>query len=159
MLSAMLARYPARVVDRIMDPFNGLPATSKFLPTISEVREACEREMAVIAQRRASEERVSAQLFERDRMAAMTDGERRREVVRKWRESIAAQEAAKAPESPQLADARRVSDPEQRAKVQQIIEGKLAERAAFFAANPCVLSPEARAAFGLAPLMECEAAS
>lgn len=43
--TAMLSRYPEGVVNAVCDPIRGLPATNKFLPAISEVREACEREM------------------------------------------------------------------------------------------------------------------
>jgi hypothetical protein len=43
--TAMLARYPEAVARAVCDPARGLPSTSKWLPAISEVREACEREM------------------------------------------------------------------------------------------------------------------
>ena len=41
-LVATLARYPEEVVRKVCDVEVGLPQTSKFLPSIAEVREACE---------------------------------------------------------------------------------------------------------------------
>jgi hypothetical protein len=43
--TAMLASYPEIVVERVCDPLRGLPSKSKFLPSIAEIREVCEREM------------------------------------------------------------------------------------------------------------------
>jgi len=43
--TAMLAQYPQAVVEKVCDPVRGLPATSKWLPSIAEIREAAEREM------------------------------------------------------------------------------------------------------------------
>jgi hypothetical protein len=43
--TAMLANYPEPIVMKVCDPVRGLPSTSKFLPSIAEIREACEREM------------------------------------------------------------------------------------------------------------------
>jgi hypothetical protein len=62
--TAMLANYPETVVNAVCDLLRGLPATHKFLPAISEIREACEREMvwhdAVVKReaRRAETQRV-----------------------------------------------------------------------------------------------------
>ena len=41
----MLARYPEAIARAVCDPVRGLPSTNKFLPAISEIREACERQM------------------------------------------------------------------------------------------------------------------
>jgi hypothetical protein len=43
--TAMLNTYPEAVVIAVCDPVRGLPSTNKFLPAISEIREACEKEM------------------------------------------------------------------------------------------------------------------
>ena len=40
-----LSRYPEAVVRKVCSVDTGLPQTSKFLPSIAEVREACEREI------------------------------------------------------------------------------------------------------------------
>jgi hypothetical protein len=47
-VAAVLARYPDDIVRAVTDPFNGLPSEGDWLPTIREVREACERRMAPI---------------------------------------------------------------------------------------------------------------
>ena len=58
--TAMLARYPEAVARAVCDPVRGLPSTNKFLPAISEIRDACEREMiwhdAVVRRDRVREE-------------------------------------------------------------------------------------------------------
>lgn len=41
-IAATLADYPHEVVEHITDPRTGLPAKLKFLPSVAEVREACE---------------------------------------------------------------------------------------------------------------------
>jgi hypothetical protein len=43
--TAMLAQYPEQIAAKVCDPIRGLSATSKWLPAIAEIREACEREM------------------------------------------------------------------------------------------------------------------
>jgi hypothetical protein len=43
--TAMLSSYPEVVVERVCDPIRGLPSKNKFLPSIAEIRETCEREM------------------------------------------------------------------------------------------------------------------
>jgi hypothetical protein len=42
---ATLARYPAGVLRRVSDPYDGLAGRCKFLPRIAEIREACDAEM------------------------------------------------------------------------------------------------------------------
>jgi hypothetical protein len=42
---AILASYPEAVARRVTDPRTGLPGTSHYLPTVADVRAACEREM------------------------------------------------------------------------------------------------------------------
>lgn len=40
---AVLRCYPERVVRAVCDPVNGLPSRSKFLPSIAEIKKACEK--------------------------------------------------------------------------------------------------------------------
>lgn len=61
---AVLSRYPREVIDQVTHPATGLPATNKWLPTVSEVREACEAAMAPI-ERNRERERVNAEMDER----------------------------------------------------------------------------------------------
>lgn len=39
----VLQRYPEDVVRAICDPVDGLPSKLKFLPSIAEIKEACEK--------------------------------------------------------------------------------------------------------------------
>lgn len=41
-VAAVLAGYSPAIVKRVTDPRTGLPGRSKFLPTVSEVKEACD---------------------------------------------------------------------------------------------------------------------
>jgi hypothetical protein len=45
-LASVLASYPQEVSYRVTDPRTGIAGRSKWLPTVAEVREACEAEMA-----------------------------------------------------------------------------------------------------------------
>jgi hypothetical protein len=47
-LALILSEYPESVVRRVTDPRTGLPGRSQWLPTIAEVRHACEVEMKPI---------------------------------------------------------------------------------------------------------------
>ena len=44
-VTATMSRYPDDVVRSVTDPRSGLPSKSQFLPTIYEVRTACELAM------------------------------------------------------------------------------------------------------------------
>jgi hypothetical protein len=39
---AILLQYPKTIIDHVTDPVHGLPASKYFLPSIAEIREACE---------------------------------------------------------------------------------------------------------------------
>lgn len=45
-VASVLARYSPRVVQLVTDPADGLPSRSDWLPTVREVRAACEAEAA-----------------------------------------------------------------------------------------------------------------
>src|SRR6266496_4989720 len=47
-IAAVLAEYPPKVIEYVTDPRTGLPRKMTFLPSVAEVGEACEREMAPI---------------------------------------------------------------------------------------------------------------
>jgi hypothetical protein len=42
-VKAVFAHYPESVVQAIADPFNGLPSKKRFLPSIAEIKKACEK--------------------------------------------------------------------------------------------------------------------
>ena len=44
--TAILAQYPEMVVRQVCDPVRGMPGQDKWLPSIAEIRMACERAMA-----------------------------------------------------------------------------------------------------------------
>ncbi len=58
----MLAEYEPWVISRVTDPRIGIASTLKFLPTVAEVKQACEAEMAPIhrenARRKVEEDRL-----------------------------------------------------------------------------------------------------
>jgi hypothetical protein len=82
--TAMLAQYPEHVAGKVCDPIRGLPAKSKFLPAIAEIREACELEMVWYhaVERRELERQRTAEILKpappaapgaRERVRAMAD--------------------------------------------------------------------------------------
>ena len=82
---AVLSHYPVDIVRKITDPHSGLPGRLKWLPTIYEIREACEIENGAARRRDEQDARIKEQFAERDRLAAMDPAERRREFAAKWR--------------------------------------------------------------------------
>jgi len=64
--TAMLSSYPEIVVERVCDPIRGLPAKSKFLPSIAEIRAACETEMVWFdtVERRSRDRKHTAKVLE-----------------------------------------------------------------------------------------------
>lgn len=64
-VAAVLAEYSPAIVQRVTDPRTGLAGRSKFLPTVSEVREACEAEAAVVERAAKRERAVQEQLARR----------------------------------------------------------------------------------------------
>ena len=88
-VAAVLAQYPESVVRRVTDPRGGLPGTSQWLPTVHEVRAACEREMAPERERmrreanRARTDAICAS-------GAEIDAERRKQVAQEIRKRMAA---------------------------------------------------------------------
>lgn len=58
-VAAILARYPQSIAACVANPSVGLPSRSKWLPSVAEVREDCERLMAPhYAQERRDRERA-----------------------------------------------------------------------------------------------------
>jgi hypothetical protein len=56
-VASVLASYPQQVAYRVTDPRSGLPGRSQWLPTVAEVRAACEAEMALARDAAAREAR------------------------------------------------------------------------------------------------------
>jgi hypothetical protein len=130
-IAIVLAAYPQEVVYRVTDPRNGIQSRSQWLPTVHEVKEACEREMLPIRNRSEQRARIERQFAERDRIAAI-DAERGRvgaafktlaketaaRVTAEALKELSPEEFAKAQERIEdMKDARGVSDPVERAAI------------------------------------------
>ena len=70
---AVLSDYPIDVVAACVDPRTGLPAQSKWLPTVAEIKDFCEARMRP----RRLEMQARRQIEERDRLA-IPDGRPRK---------------------------------------------------------------------------------
>lgn len=76
---AVLADYPDDVIERVVDPRSGIPSRMNWLPTIAEIKTACED---LYGHRRRMAEwdaRAKAQIAER-RQLLLTDGRSPEEI-------------------------------------------------------------------------------
>lgn len=64
-ITAVLSRYSMPTITAVTHPVSGLPVEVKWLPSVSEVREACERAELPIRNQEAREKRIAAQMAER----------------------------------------------------------------------------------------------
>ena len=64
-VAAVLASFPQPVVYAVTDPLRGLPSQSQFLPTVAEVRKACDAIVEREGRAAESDYRVRRQLEER----------------------------------------------------------------------------------------------
>lgn len=74
----VLTRYSEQTILKITDPVRGLPATSKFLPSIAEIKTACEIEQTHFEATAASDKRRAEQL----KATQEDDGLRRERATR-----------------------------------------------------------------------------
>ena len=84
-LTAMLGSYPEFVVRAVCDPRSGLPATSKFFPTLYEVRSACEAKMRPLVEAEARRRREREVEEERRAPVSDADSARRKAFIAEWR--------------------------------------------------------------------------
>lgn len=75
-LVAVLSAYSEAIVARVTDPRTGLPGRSQWLPTIFEVRQACEHEMQPIRDEEARRARRAES--ERNMTSASDDRKERK---------------------------------------------------------------------------------
>lgn len=66
-ITATLSKFPREVITAVTHPTEGLPIKQEWLPSVKNVYDACEAEMAPIKQRQAREKRIAEQFAERDR--------------------------------------------------------------------------------------------
>lgn len=135
--TAMLASYPEIVVERVCDPIRGLAARNKFLPSIAEIRAACELEMVWCdaVERRERERRHTAEVLAPAPPA--TDESRRR--VRQIADSLLAELNAKG--EPRKIDFKPARSPGEAETARRHFEARLPELAAEYAATPPKLGP------------------
>lgn len=112
-VGAILSRYPTGVAYRVTDPRTGVPGKIKFLPTIAEVKEACEAEMAPLRREEDRERRRAETRYH------LSEPQVRRVSAERWK--ILRDE---------------LSPPK------QVAYRPVEEIVAAFAARPLILSPE-----------------
>jgi len=86
-ICAVLANYPEQVVRRLTHPLDGLPGKSQWLPTIAEIKSACDAEVEPIYAKAAAENKIrrtNAYLNE----TAAEPIENRQRAARKWFDEI-----------------------------------------------------------------------
>lgn len=67
-ITAILARYPEEIITVVTHPATGLPSKKGWLPTVKEVRDACEHEIEPIREHEARLKLIKEQLEMRERM-------------------------------------------------------------------------------------------
>ncbi len=67
----ILAAYPIDVVQEIVDPLNGLPGKCDWLPTMAEIKRACDAIHLPRVARQEKERLIKEQLEERARLEAL----------------------------------------------------------------------------------------
>jgi hypothetical protein len=155
--SAILSKFPADVAAIVTDPRTGLAGQLKFVPTLAEIQDACEREQVRIAveQRRETvlQESIEAEReMQARRRAKIDESDRRKEVVRRARECFATVPEGEELNRADLCDARKIDDPKWKSIVAAHWSKRAAENAERYRKEPCVLSDLARAASGFPPL-------
>jgi len=82
----VLSDFPRSVVDHVVDPRTGILGTSKWLPTVAEIKEACENAHHKICQDEEREQRIAKQLADREvaNYISPLDEARRRAIADAW---------------------------------------------------------------------------
>lgn len=154
-LIALLKTYPENAVRSVTDPRSGLPTKIKFLPTIYEVKEACEAQIAPLLAAEARRRRMDE--AETDRPAEISEAAaaRRKAFIADWRLRVAAEHSADDDGEVKLheMDVRKCQG-EMRGMVAKALNANLERLSAECAASPLRLSDAALAtAAGHAPLV------
>lgn len=142
--AATLARYPTEIAIAVSDPVSGLPSTNKWLPSIAEVREACEQAMAprYAEERRQNERAHTERVIARVGKAPIGSPEHMR-VLRSFKDLRAELWPDGAPGARGKAaapDARNAATPDLKAQAIAYHEARLAELAE--AGPPAVNTPD-----------------
>ena len=135
---AVLSRYPEDVVRQVTDPHSGLPATSKWVPRIAELREACETVNNAARRRAEADGRIAAQFAERDRLEALEPAEKRREFIKREMEKISAFFAkAEGDGAERTYDVRGMDDGPAKDIARSKLAAELAAKAKAYTSTPC----------------------
>ncbi len=140
--TAVLSRYPEDVARRVS---YGLPSESKWLPSIAEIREACDRASVpkIAEQRRQAERARTAAICGR---GTPESAERRKQVADEMRDRLAA--LGNDPNSPaRFLDPRALSDGPAKNEALARLEEQQRKLAAEYASNPVALSDRAKQIF------------
>src|ERR1700674_4297464 len=65
-LAAVLSDYPEYIINYVADPRTGITASCKWLPSVAEVKTACDAEMAKIGRDDERDRRIYKQLADRE---------------------------------------------------------------------------------------------
>lgn len=84
----VLADYPDDVIERVIDPRSGIPSRMNWLPTIAEIKSACEDIEGPRRRLREWDERAVLQIEARKQLA-ITDGRSPEEIQRRVQEIAA----------------------------------------------------------------------
>jgi regulator of protease activity HflC (stomatin/prohibitin superfamily) len=88
-LAAMLASFPQDIVQAVTDPVRGIASEQNWVPTLAELRHACEKRMEPIRQKAKREAELRRTQAVLAAPAAATAEERERAVA-KWEAEKAA---------------------------------------------------------------------
>jgi len=147
-LVAILTGYPEEIVLTVTDPRTGIAGRSQWLPTIAEVRSACEKE----ATKRFEIDRRQSRSDDVLALPPMSaeDAERRKAVVRKWRQEMEvrkwADETLNPPKLYEM-DVRQCKG-DLRDRVEAAANAHIAELVEKYKSTPVKLSREALKAIG-----------
>ena len=83
-VAAVLSGYPTTIIDYVCDPRTGITGTNKWLPSVSEVKEACDIHANRIAQDVERRKRIERQFKERDEWMNQVPTERLKEKGKAW---------------------------------------------------------------------------
>ena len=135
--TAILASYSEVVADRVCDPLrrDSLPSKSKFLPSIAEIRAACEVEMVWYdtVERRDRERRHTAEVLA---PAPPATAESRARVRQAADELLAELGVA----NPKAIDFSKPRSPGEAEVARRYFEARLPELAAKYAAQPAIFN-------------------
>lgn len=139
---SVMTCYSETIVRSITDPRSGLPSTSKFLPTIFEIRAACDAKIKPLidAEKRMKTERENA--ADRPKESTPEDAARRKAFIAKWREDMEAQRQVSDGTPLHEMDARKIKSPELKQAVLDAHEAHLAQIAERSRETPIAVGPD-----------------